>query len=82
VNNFCAAFLAVSVQEDYRSGYMNMFKKVYQNAKEINIKNTAHFGSSFANTKCDILVFGFKSITYDGYGLMDALTRTDRNYKN
>ena len=80
IKNFCVAFLSVSVPDYYRTVYLSMFKKLYPNAIQKIITNTGHFGSEFINTHCDAIILGFKSSTFDGYGIMDAFSRTDSSY--
>jgi len=80
IEDFCVAFLAVSVPDVYRSGYLSMLKKLYPNAMQKIIANTGRFGSEFIGTQCDAIILGFKSSTFDGYGILDAFSRTDAGY--
>ncbi|CDZ79386.1 transcriptional regulator SgrR [Legionella massiliensis] len=76
----CLAYLTVSVQEKQKILYQNMFKKIYPNISLKEISNVKEYGKYFANSKCDVLIFGLVSDYFDGYEFLTIYQDNKANF--
>ncbi len=77
---FCLRYLSVSIQEKYRSEYLNMIKAIYPNIQAKNMNNVQKFGTTFLNEHCDAFLFALRSNYYDGYEYLTIFEDNDANF--
>ncbi len=80
MNDFCLAYLSVSVPEEYRDAYIKMIKTVIPVNKTMLIVNSKKFGLEFSKKKCDAFVFALKSNYLDGYEYLNILANDDADF--
>ena len=77
---FCLAYLTVSVQDEKKKEYLDIFRKIYPNFVVKSISNTKKFGREFVNENCDALIFAWKSYYLDGYEYLTFFEDNDANF--
>lgn len=76
---FCLAYLTVSIQEIYKTKYLDMIKKIYPNVVLKPIANVKKFGKIFSKD-CDALLFAWRSNYLDGYEYLTMFEDNDANF--
>lgn len=77
---FCLTYLSLTIPEEYREVYFNSIKRIYPNLKTISMTSTKKFGSDFAASDCDALLFSLKSNYLDGYEYLQIYANNDANF--
>lgn len=77
---FCLAYLTVSIQEQNKNKFVDMFKSQFPNIVMKPIENVKKFGKSFVETKCDALVFALRTTYFDGYEFLTIFEDNDANF--
>jgi hypothetical protein len=72
-NQFCVSYLTVSIQANFKSDYLSMFKNIYPNTKMHSLPSTKNFGKDFIDSNCDVFLFAWKSSYNDGYEYLTFL---------
>ncbi len=78
--SFCLAYLVVSVQENQKKLYLDMFKKIYPNASLKPIFNVKQFGKKFVDDHCDAIILALVADYFDGYEILTVFEDNKANF--